>query len=268
MCIAPAARAALVRWAESPTLDAYPDPHVTALRTALAARHQLPAASLTFGPGSMEIIDRALGVYGGPVVVAGPAWDGLLELAARRGVEIRVADYDVDAIATACDASTRLVYVSSPSYPLGRALGDPAALLARIPATLLWDEAFVEYGRQPSALGLLPHDRLIVVRTFSKIFGLAGLRVGWAAGATERLRAAEPLYPISGPAQIAAVAALGDDAFVEAARALNASERDRIEAALGARKLPYIPSEASFIWAGRVLDIGRPEQNDKLISSL
>lgn len=268
MRIAPAVRTALARLAESPTLDDYPDPNVTALRTALAARHRVPAASLTFGPGSLEIIDRALGVYGGPIVTVQPAWDGFLEMAARRGVEVRLADYDPDAIAAACDASIRLVYVSSPSYPLGRALGDPAGLLARIPATLLWDEAFVEYGRQPSALGLLPHERLIVVRTFSKIFGLAGFRVGWAAGATERLRQAEPSYPISAPAEAAAVAALGDDAFVEAARALNASERDRIEAALGARKLPYIPSEASFIWAGRVLPIGLPEQNDKLIDSL
>jgi histidinol-phosphate aminotransferase len=270
--VPPAVRTAIARFAESPELDRYPDPSVSQLRTALAARHRLPGASLTFGPGSAEIIDRAISLVppGAHLVVARPCWEGVLAFAERRGVEVRLADSTIDAIARACDGSTALVYASSPSYPLGRSLGDAGELLDRLPAraTLLWDEAYVEYGRRPSALALLPRDRLVVVRTFSKIYGLAGFRVGWAAGDTARLIEREPPYPIPAIAEVAAVAALGDEAHLERVRALNEAERARLEDALAMHGIPYIPSEASFVWAGRVLPLRRPEENDRLIASL
>jgi histidinol-phosphate aminotransferase len=168
---------------------------------------------------------------------------------------------DVDALLACVTERTRVVFLANPNNPTGTFL--PRAELARLHAglpsnvLLVIDQAYADYlaaGDDDGGLALADaHDNVLVTRTFSKIYGLAGERIGWATGAPELVDA---LNRIRGPfnvtvsGQKAAVAALADQAFVAASREHNRAERQRfVEAveALGNHGLRAVPSEANFV---------------------
>lgn len=265
----PAALAALGALGEARGVADYPDPDARALRMQLATVHGLDPARVVCGTGSDELLNLAAQGFAGPgdEVLFSRFSFVVYDIAARRCGATPVAapdrDFalDVDALLDAVTEHTRVVFVANPNNPTGTFL--PAAEVARLHAglpgdvLLVVDEAYGEYidpALQTAAFDLAAaHDNVLVTRTFSKIYGLAGERVGWATGAPglidvlNRIRGA---FNITASGQKAALAALGDQAFVTASREHNTAERTRLAkaiAALGNHGLSVTPSAANFL---------------------
>ena len=261
--------AALAARAAAGAPSAYPDPDSTALRGAIGKLHAIDPARIVCGTGSDELLNLAAQAFAGPGdEVLFPRYSfAVYDIAARRcgatPVEAADADYaaDVDALLAAVSERTRVVFLANPNNPTGSFL--PRAGLARLHAglprdvLLVVDQAYAEYLAPEDDDGGLElaarHDNVLVTRTFSKIYGLAGERIGWATGTPDLIGA---LNRIRGPfnvtlsGQRAAVAALADQAFVAASRAHNRAERQRFVAAveaLGNHGLRVVPSAANFV---------------------
>ncbi|WP_313443409.1 histidinol-phosphate transaminase [Novosphingobium sp.] len=247
----------------------YPDPDSTALRQAIAAKHGLDAARVVMGTGSDELLNLAAQGYAGlgDEVIYVRYGFSVYDIAARRcGATPVVApdlDYgtDVDALLALVTDKTRVVFVANPNNPTGSYLpkGEIARLHAGLPADVLLvlDQAYGEYVAPEDDDGSLAlaaaHDNVLVTRTFSKIFGLAGERIGWATGApgiVATLNRIRGPFNVSSTGQAMALAALGDAAFVEASRVHNRDERARFVEkldALGNHGLRALPSQANFV---------------------
>ncbi len=247
----------------------YPDPESFALRGALGTLHGIDPARIVMGTGSDELLNLAAQAFAGPgdEVLYQRYGFAVYEIAARRcgagPVEAPDRDYaaDVDAMLGCVTPRTRVVFLANPNNPTGSYL--PGAELARLHAALpadvllVVDQAYAEYlgvDADDGALALAAEaENVLITRTFSKIYGLAGERVGWATGAPHLI---DMLNRIRGPfnltvtAQAAALAALGDQDFVTASREHNRAERARFVAALAAlgnHGLRALPSEANFV---------------------
>lgn len=253
---------------ELPRLHLYPDGGAPLLRETAAAVLGVRADQLLFGNGADEIISllaRALLEPGDQVIVPDPAFEVYATTARVAGATVvrsPLRDYriDLEDVLARLTPQTKLVWLASPHNPTGTVL--PRApwerFLARCPDDVLvaLDEAYVDFVQHPEAvadgLRALPArpEGLLVLRTFSKLAGLAGLRVGYAVagpgiiGALERVR--EP-FNVSRLAQAGASAALRDHAHRDATRRLVWQERRRFCEALAARGLPFVPSEANFV---------------------
>jgi len=261
--------AALAARAEGIVPSLYPDPDSTALREAIGALHGIDPARIVCGTGSDELLNLAAQAFAGPgdEVVYVRYGFAVYDIAARRcGATVVVApdrDFgtDVDALLACVTERTRVVFLANPNNPTGSFL--PRTELARLHAglpdhvLLVIDQAYAEYVAAEDDDGALAlaaaHDNVLVTRTFSKIYGLAGERVGWGTGAPGVVGA---LNRIRGPfnvtitGQKAALAALGDQEFVARSREHNRAERARFVAAietLGNRGLRALPSEANFV---------------------
>jgi histidinol-phosphate aminotransferase len=173
--------------------------------------------------------------------------------------------YDLDALAGAVSEKTKLVFLANPNNPTGVYAGRAAfeRLVKTLPAEVLLvvDEAYIEFARAsdfPDTLPLLAErERMITLRTFSKIHGLAGLRVGYAVGrphVVEYLNRTRLPFNVSSVAQAAARAALEDTAHVQRTQALMAEELPKLERAISALGLGVTPSQANFV----LVDLGRP----------
>ena len=261
--------AALAAAAGAAQPSRYPDPDSTALREALGALHGLDPARIVLGTGSDELLNLAAQGYAGEgdEVVYVRYGFSVYDIAARRCGATPVvapdADYgtDVDALLALVSPRTRVVFVANPNNPTGSFLprGEIARLHAGLPADVLLviDQAYGEYLAPEDDDGALAlaeaHANVLVTRTFSKIYGLAGERIGWATGApgiiTTLNRIRGP-FNVSNTGQAMALAALGDQAFIAAARDHNRRERERFVAALAAlgnHGLRPLPSEANFV---------------------
>ena len=247
----------------------YPDPDSVALRTALGALHGIAPARIVCGTGSGELLAVAASAFAGPgdEVLYVRYGFSLYDIVARRCGATPVvapdADYgtDVDVLLSHVTAATRVVFVANPNNPTGSFLpaGEIARLHAALPGDVLLviDQAYAEYISPEDDDGSLAlaaaHDNVLVTRTFSKAYGLAGERVGWATGAAalvEILNRLRGPFNLNTTAQAACLAAVGDQAFVEAARHHNTRERARFVdtlAALGNKGVRCVPSEANFV---------------------
>ncbi|MDF2637466.1 MAG: histidinol-phosphate transaminase [Novosphingobium lindaniclasticum] len=260
-------QAALDARTQPPAL--YPDPDSTALRHAIAAKHGLDAARVVMGTGSDELLNLAAQGYAGlgDEVIYVRYGFSVYDIAARRCGATPVvapdADYgtDVGALLALVTDKTRVVFVANPNNPTGSYLpqGEIARLHAGLPADVLLvlDQAYGEYVAPEDDDGSLAlaaaHDNVLVTRTFSKIFGLAGERIGWATGApgiVATLNRIRGPFNVSNTGQAMALAALEDAAFVEASRVHNRDERARFVEkleALGNHGLRALPSQANFV---------------------
>jgi histidinol-phosphate aminotransferase len=247
----------------------YPDPGSTALREAIGALHQIVPARIVMGTGSDELLNLAAQAFAGPgdEVLYVRYGFSVYDIAARRCGAIPVVapdlDYgaDVDALLACVSAATRVVFLANPNNPTGSFL--PRAELARLHAglrpdiLLVVDHAYGEYlapEQDDGALALAQGAaNVLVTFTFSKIYGLAGERVGWATGASaliDMLNRIRGPFNVSLSGQATALAALGDQAFVATSREHNRAERARFVAALealGNAGLRPLPSEANFV---------------------
>lgn len=262
----PAALEALTR---APGPHRYPDPDSTALREALGAKHGIDPARIVCGTGSDELLNLAAQAFAGVGdEVLFPRYSfAVYEIAARRcgatPVESADRDYgcDVDALLAAVTDRTRVVLLANPNNPTGSfvARAEVARLHAGLPPHVLFvlDQAYAEYLAPEDDDGGLQlaaaHANVLVTRTFSKIHGLAGERVGWATGAPELIG---ELNRIRGPfnvtthGQAGALAALADGGWVETSRQANRAARERFAAAidaLGNHGIRAVPSQGNFV---------------------
>lgn len=258
----PAARAAY-RGAEA-NLHLYPDPRANALREALAVKHVLDPARIVFGAGSDEVFSLACQAFLNPgdnIVQPQYAFAAWAIAARAAGGEVKSAperDYtvDVDAMLAAVDERTRIVFVANPANPTGTCV--PASEIVRLHAglaenvLLVLDGAYAEYapdgGREDWTLADAPN--VIVTRTFSKLYGLASLRIGWGCGPAPVIDVLNRIrlpFNVPGAGQGAALAALGDDAFVQQSIAHAAKGRARLTAMFTALGWRAIPSAANFV---------------------
>ena len=262
-----AARDAFIKAATS--LERYPDASGSIVREAVAARHGLDPARIIYGNGSDEVLHLAAGAFAGPgdEVIFVRYGFAVYEIAARRvGATPVVApdrDYatDVDAVLACVTERTRVVYIANPNNPTGTytSRDEIARLHAGLPADVLLvlDHAYAEYiegDAEDGGMALAESaSNVLVTRTFSKMYGLAAERVGWGYAAAPLIEAMHRIrlpFSVTIAGQHAAVAALGDTAFVEHARAHNAQWRrwfsDEI-ASLGNAGLRAVPSQANFV---------------------
>ena len=265
----------LARAAALDSLDAlhrYPDPLGGELKRALAAHHGVDIAQLLLGNGSHELLMQFGQAFAGPGidVVASRYGFAVYALATQAaGATLRLADayarehsmprgHDLDAIAAMVTPATRLVYLANPNNPTGTWF--PTAeldwLLHRLPREILVvvDEAYAEYVTDPalpSAIALLPqHPNLIVTRTFSKTYGLAGLRVGYALAHPKLIAVMERLresFNVNNVGLAAAVAALADQRYVASVRERNVMEREALAESLRERGHFVHPSQTNFL---------------------
>ncbi|MDR2857559.1 MAG: histidinol-phosphate transaminase [Novosphingobium sp.] len=247
----------------------YPDPDSKALRAALGALHGIDPSLIVCGTGSDELLHLAAQGYAGPgdEVIYVRYGFSVYDIAARRcGAEPIVAadrDYgsEVDTILPLVTGKTRVVFIANPNNPTGSFLpqGEIARLHAALPADVLLviDQAYGEYVAPEDDDGALAlaaaHDNVLVTRTFSKIYGLAGERIGWgtgAAGIVDTLNRIRGPFNVSSTGQATALAALADQDFVAMSRRHNTAERARFVAAieaLGNHGIRPLPSEANFV---------------------
>jgi histidinol-phosphate aminotransferase len=267
----PAALAALAmaRAAESGGAAPYPDPDARALREAIAALHGLDPARVVCGTGSDELLNLAAQGFAGPgdEVLFSRFSFAVYDIAARRcgATPVEAPDHDmatdVDSLLSHVTQRTRVVFVANPNNPTGTFLPpeEIRRLHAGLPGDVLLviDEAYGEYvdpALQQAGFDLAARaDNVLVTRTFSKIYGLAAERVGWATGApglVDILNRIRGPFNVTTSGQSAALAALGDQDFVRASREHNSAERARLGeavAALGNHGLSITPGEANFL---------------------
>jgi len=262
----PAARAAFE--GASGRTHLYPDGKVTALRAAIAARHDLEPERLIFGCGTDEVFALLNQVYlePGDNIVQGEYGFGAYAIGARANMaQVRFAKepnlrIDVDELLKCVDERTRIVFIANPANPTGTWISgeEVRRLHAGLPSNVLLvlDGAYAEFNREP---GFDPgfdlardQDNVVVTHTFSKLHGLAALRVGWAYAPVEVIDALERIrlpFNTSIAAQEAALAALGDVDFQERSLALVDQWRPFLTQQLGGLGLEVIPSSANFILA-------------------
>ena len=257
-------REALAR--EAADLSRYPDGSAHAFREKLAAQQGLHPDQILLGNGSNDVLELIARVF------LAPGRKGVIDqyafvvyplaIAGAGGtvcaVPSKAYGHDLPAMAAAVDDSTQLVFIANPNNPTGTvaSLTEIEGLLQAVPSKVLVvvDEAYCEYQHRSAsgtALSLLPrYPNLVVTRTFSKIYGLAALRLGYAAAAPEivsllnRLR--QP-FNVNSLALAGGLAALDDHDYVEESRRLNAEGLQTLERAMAGRAIPFIPSAGNFL---------------------
>jgi histidinol-phosphate aminotransferase len=254
----------------SASLHRYPDPAGTGLREALAARYDANPERIALGNGSCDILlgaAQAMLEPGAEIVYAWPSFSMYPHLAAltgARAIAVPLTDdgrHDLEAMLREITAATRICLICNPNNPTGTAL--PLAELEHFAnelprhVALIVDEAYVEFNLLQDAddsLDLLKrHENVVLLRTFSKVYGLCGLRVGYALcppgfrDAVDRIR--QP-FSVNTLAQVAATEALRHQDEVARRVERTAVERLHIESELEARGLAVAPSQANFSWVG------------------
>jgi len=249
-------------------MNRYPDAGCVALYDALAARFQLSPDHFAAGTGSVAVLFSLLNAMcsdGDEVVYAWRSFEAYpiaVELTGARSVRVPLAadaTHDLDAMAAAIGDRTKIVLVCTPNNPTGPVVSSAALtdFLAKVPSHVLVvvDEAYVEFVRQPDAVKglefLAAHENVVVLRTFSKAYGLAGLRVGFAIarpGIAEAIRKATAPFSVSDLAQAAAVASL--DSFEELAKRVDAlvAERDAMVRTLRGQRWETPDAQGNFVW--------------------
>ena len=308
------ARAAIE--AALPELGRYPDSNGFELKAALSRKLGVPAEWITLGNGSNDILEAAAAVMLAPgrsCVYAQHSF-AVYPLATQargaRSIVVAARDYghDLEAMLAAIEADTRLVFVANPNNPTGTFVGADtmAEFLARVPrhVVVVLDEAYNEYLppelRHPSVDWVRRFPNLLLSRSFSKAYGLAGLRIGYGVAQpelTDLLNRVRQPFNCNSLAQVAAVAALADQAFVERSVEVNRRGMAQVTAAFDTLGLRYLPSFGNFVllqvgdgaavYQGLLrrgvivrpvanyglpqwlrVTIGLPEENDRFITAL
>ena len=270
--LGPSPRAIEAIKAALPEMTRYPDGNGFALKSSLSERLGVSPAMITLGNGSNDILELITRAFVGPqheVVFSQHAfavYPIVTQAVGARAVVVPARDWghDLEAMAAAITPATRLVFIANPNNPTGTWI-DAAALeafLARVPEQVIvvLDEAYTEYvenGEVPNGMDYLArYPNLLVSRTFSKAYGLAALRVGYAvcqpaiADAMNRVR--QP-FNVNSLALAAAVATLADADYLAASCKVNREGMAQLEAGFAALGLSWIPSRGNFI----AVDLGR-----------
>jgi histidinol-phosphate aminotransferase len=244
----------------------YPDGGSYYLREALAKRLEVPRESIIIGSGSTDLIHLAASVLLGPgesaVTSEGsfPLYYVAIEKMGAKLITVPLKNYsfDLDAIARAVEPETKLIYIANPNNPTGT-LFDAEAFadfLEKVPERVLvvMDEAYYEYVAMKNysrSIELVREGKnILVLRTFSKVYGLAGMRVGYGIGPAELLTEIDKIrlpFPASGVAQAAALAALDDFEHVGRSIEVNREGLAQIEKGLREVGVKFVPSVTNFV---------------------
>lgn len=249
-------------------VNRYPDATGPALRERLAERFGVTAAEVHLGSGSVALLSQfllAVCTPGDEVITAWrsfEAYPGLTTVAGGRGVRVPLtADgrHDLDAMAAAVTDRTRALIVCSPNNPTGPSVGavEFERFMERVPSDLLvlLDEAYVEFVRDPDAVDgsrlLRRWPNLVMLRTFSKAWGLAGLRLGYAIGAEGVLDAARAVavpLSVTGQAQLAGLVALDHESLLTERVDAIVERRGRVVAGLRDLGFAVPDAQGNFVW--------------------
>ena len=254
-----AAAAAEINW--------YPDNHAVALTAQIARRHDVPVSHIALGCGSVGVAQQLLAAAAEPGVEVLYAWRSfeaypiLVPLTGAADVRVPLRDerHDLRAMADAVTPRTRAIFVCNPNNPTGTVVhaAELEEFLDRVPPDCLvvLDEAYAEYVRDPAAPNGIDvyRDRpnVAVLRTFSKAYGLAGLRVGYLIGQESVAAAARTTmlpFTVNALAQTAAIASLAAEAELMERVDLAVKERTRVRDELLAQGWTIPPTEANFVW--------------------
>ena len=264
--VPPGAAAAFARVATE--LHRYPDGASAELRRAIGVRFGLDPARIVCGTGSDELIQHLSHIYGGPgtdIVMSRHGFT-MYEIAGTyAGSRVlkapeRDLTADVDALLAAVTPATRVLFLANPNNPTGSLLAQAEVerLRRSLPpeVLLVLDAAYAEYverpGYDPGVALVDAGDNTVMLRTFSKVFGLGGMRVGWAyapAGVVDALNRVRGVFNVNLAAQAAAVAALAEPGWVERSRAHNREWRQRLAGLLTEAGVKVWPSEGNFLLA-------------------
>lgn len=247
-------------------LTRYPDGAGFELKKAISEKLAINADQITIGNGSNDVLDliglcflnaNTSAIYAQHAFVVYPL---MVKFMGAKGIEVPAKDWghDLDAMLAAIQDDTRVIFIANPNNPTGTWLGRDALrkFMQQVPENIIvvLDEAYSEYIHDVDyADGIALQKEfanVIVVRTFSKVYGLAGLRVGFSVSSPQLSnilnRVREP-FNVNTLAQVGAIAALKDDAFVKKTVAINDAGRAQIEAGLQKLNLTFIPSQGNFI---------------------
>ncbi|ABE49952.1 histidinol-phosphate transaminase [Methylobacillus flagellatus] len=244
----------------------YPDGNSFALRDCVCRKFKLQPDQLVFGNGSNDILELAARAFltpGTEAVYAQHAFAVyalVTQATGASGISVPARDFghDLDAMLAAITDKTRIVFIANPNNPTGTLLSKPALrdFLAKVPRQVLvvLDEAYDEYLaaelKSEAFSWLAEFDNLLISRTLSKAYGLAGLRVGFGVtspGVADLMNRVRQPFNVNSVAQAAAVAALEDDEFVERSYALNQAGMQQLTEGLARLGLSYIPSYGNFV---------------------
>ncbi|MFC7517130.1 histidinol-phosphate transaminase [Herbaspirillum sp. GCM10030257] len=247
-------------------LGRYPDANGFELKQAITKKYDVPAEWITLGNGSNDILELAAHAFvqPGQSVVYAEFSFAVYALATQavgaRAIVVAARDYghDLDAMAKAITADTRLVFIANPNNPTGTFIpaADIAAFLAKVPqdVVVVLDEAYNEYLapelQYESIAWVRQYPNLLVSRTLSKAYGLAGLRIGFGIAQpaiTDLLNRIRQPFNVNSAAQAAAIAALNDSAFLQKSARLNADGYKQLTGAFDAMNLEYVQSYGNFV---------------------
>ena len=277
--LGPSPMALAAALAAVPHMARYPDGAGFELRQALAKHHGVDPVSVTLGNGSNDVLDMVARVFLGPgrnAVFSRHAFAVYPIATQAVGAEARIAPalppdhamaygHDLEALAGMVNDQTRVVFVANPNNPTGTWIGagDLEGFIKALPrhTIVVVDEAYFEYVQEPdfpdASRWLERYPRLIVTRTFSKVHGLAGLRVGYGLSHPEvadLLNRVRSPFNVNGPAQAAALAALQDGEHLRRSVRMNNQGMQQLRSALAEMGLPVLPSVGNFL----CVDVGRP----------
>ncbi|MBK4738090.1 histidinol-phosphate transaminase [Noviherbaspirillum pedocola] len=247
-------------------LGRYPDSNGFELKAAIAAKYDVPMDWITLGNGSNDILELAAHalVAPGESIVYSQYSFAVYPLATQgvgaRGIEVPSLNYghDIPAMGRAIEADTKLVFIANPNNPTGTFVpaAELEAFLAQVPpqVVVVLDEAYNEYLaaelQYDSIAWVRRYPNLLVSRTMSKAYGLAGLRVGFAIAQpqlTDLLNRVRQPFNVNSLAQAAAIAALNDREFLERSAQINAAGYRQLTAGFDALGLEYVPSYGNFV---------------------
>ncbi|SER44096.1 histidinol-phosphate transaminase [Salipaludibacillus aurantiacus] len=295
----------------------YPDGYARVLREKTAAMLQVEEDQLIFGNGSDEVIlilCRSVLTPEDNIVTAAPTFPQYRHNAVIEGTEVKEVPlkngvHDLEAMLSAIDENTKMVFVCNPNNPTGTYVNDEEfkRFIRNVPEDVIVvsDEAYIEYvtaSDYPDTLPLLQdYPNLVILRTFSKAYGLASLRVGYGVAHSDLIKAVDPgrePFNTNSMAQAAAAAALDDQQFIRDCQEKNAREMKKYETFCKENDFKYFPSQANFILmdlekpGGEIFEyllhkgfitrngealgysssvritLGKPAQNDKIIAEL
>ncbi|MDP1536868.1 MAG: histidinol-phosphate transaminase [Burkholderiales bacterium] len=247
-------------------LARYPDGNGYALKQALSRRFGVGMDSIVLGNGSNDVLELVARAFLAPELSAVYSQHAFavyplaVQATGAQGITVPARDFghDLPAMARAVRTDTRIVFIANPNNPTGTFVDGPAleACIAQLPQHVLvvLDEAYAEYlepqCRYDSIAWLSKYPNLVITRTFSKVYGLAGLRVGYALAASavaDLMNRVRQPFNVNSLSLVAAAAALDDEAFVGESYALNRRGMQQIIAGLQRLSLNYIPAYGNFV---------------------
>jgi histidinol-phosphate aminotransferase len=264
-------------------INGYPDTHATAVRRALAERHYIKADQIVLGNGATELLQTAAYLLlskEDELVTPWPSYSLYPLIALRAGarpvpVDVSATGVDSDALVAAVGERTRVLALCNPNDPTGTYMSSSAVgeLLSRLPehVHVLLDEAYIQFQdveNEDSCLRLVEaFPRLLVFRTFSKAYGLSGLRAGYVVGSPSAASLLGSLAPVRGvnaltQAAVAQTLRVGDP-DIEKRRRMVIEQRGRLLEGLRELPIEAAPSQTNFLWL-RARDIGGNELAERL----